>query len=75
MARGSIRTSPETSPSRISFSVTPTTAISGLVNTAEETCAEISGETASPRAWYMAMRPCIAATEASGNTPVQSPAA
>src|SRR5699024_1509986 len=72
---GSVRTSPEIVPSRTSCSLTPTTAISGLVNTAEETCPEISGETASPRAWCMAMRPCMAATEASGYTPVQSPAA
>ena len=46
-----------------------------IVKIAEETCAAISGETASPRAWCIAIRPCIAATEASGYTPVQSPAA
>ena len=37
--------------------------------------ATLSGATASPRACHMAMRPCIAATDASGSTPVQSPAA
>ena len=55
--------------------VMPTVAISGEVNTFEETVIRSSGETASPRAWYIAIRPCIAATEASGSTPVQSPAA
>src|SRR5699024_5818041 len=67
---GSVRTSPEIVPSRTSCSLTPTTAISGLVNTAEETCPEISGETASPRAWCMAMRPCMAAAHRGPRDPV-----
>ncbi|COY09504.1 Uncharacterised protein [Mycobacterium tuberculosis] len=33
------------------------------------------GLTPSPSAWYIAMRPCIAATDARGSKPVQSPAA
>ena len=75
VSRPSISTSARTWPEATSCSLTPTTAISGLVKIAEETCAAISGETASPRAWCIAIRPCIAATEASGYTPVQSPAA
>ena len=55
--------------------VTPTVAISGSVNTLAATVFSRSGATASPSACHMAIRPCIAATEASGSTPVQSPAA
>src|SRR5699024_4528261 len=52
-----------------------TVAISGAVNTFEATLRSLRGCTASPRAWFIAIRPCIAATEANGSTPVQSPAA
>lgn len=50
-------------------------AISGSVKTFEETVLRFSGATASPRKWYIAIRPCMAATEASAKTPVTSPAA
>ena len=40
-----------------------------------ETVPSRSGATASPSACHIAMRPCIAATDASISTPVQSPAA
>ena len=53
----------------------PTVAISGAVKTLEETFFRSSGVTASPRKCHIAIRPCIAATEASISTPVQSPAA
>ncbi len=53
----------------------PTVAISGAVNTLDATVFRSSGATASPSACHIAMRPCIAATEASISTPVQSPAA
>ena len=56
-------------------SVTPTVAISGSVKIVAATWSSRSGWTASPSACHMAMRPCIAATEASISTPVQSPAA
>ncbi len=50
-------------------------AISGAVKTFEETVDRSSGATASPSACDIAIRPCMAATEASISTPVQSPAA
>ncbi|CAM5644631.1 hypothetical protein SGLAM104S_05118 [Streptomyces glaucescens] len=50
-------------------------AISGSVKTFDDTVFRFSGATASPRKWYMAIRPCMAATEARANTPVTSPAA
>ena len=50
-------------------------AISGSVKTFAETVFRFSGATASPRKWYIAIRPCMAATEASAKTPVTSPAA
>ena len=53
----------------------PTVAISGAVKTLLETILRSSGETASPSACHIAIRPCMAATEASISTPVQSPAA
>ena len=58
-----------------SFWVAPTVAISGAVNTLEATVFRFSGATASPRECHIAMRPCMAATDASISTPVQSPAA
>ena len=64
-----------TSPESTCCWVTPTVAISGAVKTFEETVFRSSGDTASPRVCHMAMRPCMAATEASMSTPVQSPAA
>ncbi len=59
----------------MSFSVQPTVAISGSVNTLDDTARRFSGATASPRRCHIAIRPCMAATEASMSTPVQSPAA
>ena len=53
----------------------PTVAISGWVNTLAATVFNRSGCTASPSACHIATRPCMAATEASSSTPVQSPAA
>lgn len=50
-------------------------AISGSVKTFDETVLRFSGATASPRKWYIAIRPCMAATEASAKMPVTSPAA
>ncbi len=64
-----------TSPESTCCWVTPTVAISGAVKTFDDTVFRSSGETASPRVCHIAIRPCIAATEASGSTPVQSPAA
>ena len=55
--------------------VTPTVAISGSVKTFDDTVSRSSGATASPSACHIAIRPCIAATDASIRTPVQSPAA
>ncbi len=55
--------------------VKPTVATSGEVKTFDDTCLISSGSTASPSEWPMAMRPCMAATDASGKTPVTSPAA
>ena len=55
--------------------MTPTVAISGSVKTLAATVCSFSGATASPSACHIAIRPCIAATEASISTPVQSPAA
>ena len=62
-------------PAATSASVNPTVAISGSVNTLLDTVLRSSGVTASPIACHIAMRPCIAATEASISTPVTSPAA
>jgi len=45
------------------------------VNTFAATVRSRSGATASPNACHIAIRPCIAATLASGSSPVQSPAA
>ena len=53
----------------------PTVAISGSVKMFDDTPRSDSGETASPSACAMARRPCMAATDASGSTPVTSPAA
>ena len=50
-------------------------AISGSVKTVAATWLRFSGWTASPSACHIAIRPCMAATEASICTPVQSPAA
>ena len=47
----------------------------GWVNTVEPTVFSRSGATPSPSACHIAMRPCIAATDASISSPVQSPAA
>src|SRR5262249_40215838 len=53
-----------TEPSSILDGGTPTAAISGRVNTAAATVRSRIGSSPSPSAWYIAMRPCIAATEA-----------
>ena len=50
-------------------------AISGSVKMVAATWLRCSGCTASPSACHIAIRPCMAATEASICTPVQSPAA
>ncbi len=75
VASGSMTARAATREESTSFWVIPTVAISGEVKTLALTTSSRSGATASPRACHMAMRPCIAATEASGRTPVQSPAA
>ena len=62
-------------PESISASDTPTLAISGEVKMLDATWCSLSGMTLSPRKCAIAIRPCIAATEASASTPVQSPAA
>ncbi len=72
---GSITVRAGYSPESIEFCETPTAAISGRVKMAEATVLSRIGLTPSPSEWYMAMRPCMAATDASGSTPVQSPAA
>ena len=41
----------------------------------EDTWVSFKGRTPSPPMWATAIRPCMAATEASAKTPVQSPAA
>src|SRR6185312_626481 len=64
VARSSLRMSPWYLPSLTCASLTPTVAISGLVKMLEETSCVFSGRTPSPIRWAMAMRPCIAATEA-----------
>ena len=64
-----------TDPSSMADCGTPTAASSGRVNTAAATVRSRIGVTASPSACHIAIRPCIAATEASGSSPVQSPAA
>ena len=69
------RPRPAISPASTARCDQPTVAISGAVKTLEETLRRSSGVTASPRKCHIAIRPCIAATEASISTPVQSPAA
>ena len=64
-----------TRPLSTSACETPTVASSGSVKTLAATVFSRSGVTASPSACHIAIRPCIAATLASGSTPVQSPAA
>ena len=54
---------------------TPTVAISGSVKMVAATWPSRSGPTDSPSVCHIAIRPCMAATEASISTPVQSPAA
>ena len=72
---GSISVRAGTSPLSIADCGMPTAPISGRVNVAEATVRSRIGDTPSPKAWYIAIRPCIAATEANGSSPVQSPAA
>ena len=80
LARGLVRNgnmtlAAATSPLSISAWEYPTVAISGSVKTLLETARRSNGCTAWPSKCHMAIRPCIAATEASIITPVQSPAA
>ena len=75
VASGSLMTRTSISPASACACVTPTVAISGSVNTLLDTLPRSSGLTASPSACHIAMRPCMAATDASMSTPVTSPAA
>ncbi len=74
-ASGNFTARASTSPASTTRCDTPTAATSGSVNTLAATIDNRSGRTASPSACHIAMRPCIAATDASISTPVQSPAA
>ena len=71
----SLCTRPRVSPSSICFCEKPTVAISGEVKMLDVTFRSLIGVTASPIAWYTAVRPCIDATEASGSESEQSPTA
>ncbi len=64
-----------TSPESIACWLMPTVAISGWVNTFAATVLSLIGATPSPSACHIAIRPCMAATDASISRPVQSPAA
>ena len=75
VASGSRTDCASTVPSSTCRWVTPTEATSGSVKTLAATVPSRSGATASPSACHIAIRPCMAATEASIRTPVQSPAA
>ena len=75
MASGSLTTRAGTSPRSTARCETPTVAISGSVKIVAATWLSRIGCTASPSACHIAIRPCMAATEASISTPVQSPAA
>ena len=70
-----LTTTASASPAATACSETPTVAISGSVKMVAATRLSRSGLTASPSACHIAIRPCMAATEASISTPVQSPAA
>ena len=74
-ASGSLCTTPLMSPAAMSVSCQPTVAISGAVKMFAVMRRWSIGITTSPRAWKIAVRPCIEATEASGTNVVQSPAA
>ena len=75
VASGCFTTRTGTSPRSTAACETPTDAISGSVKIVAATWLSLMGCTASPSACHIAIRPCIAATEASICTPVQSPAA
>jgi hypothetical protein len=75
VASGSLTTRAGISPRSTAACDTPTEAISGSVKIVDATWLSLIGCTASPSACHIAIRPCIAATEASICTPVQSPAA
>ena len=64
-----------TSPASIARWPMPTVAISGWVKTLRGHRLQPHRRTPSPSACHIAIRPCMAATEASISTPVQSPAA
>ena len=75
MASGSLTATASSAPDSTAFAVTPTVAISGSVKIVAATWSSLIGCTASPSVCHMAIRPCMAATDASIITPVQSPAA
>ena len=75
VASGSMIVRAGTSPESIACWLMPTLAISGVVKTFAATVLSLIGLTPSPSACHIAMRPCMAATDASSSTPVQSPAA
>ncbi len=75
MASGSLTAPRPRPPDSTASAVTPTVAISGSVKIVAATWSSLIGWTASPSVCHMAIRPCMAATEASIITPVQSPAA
>ena len=75
VASGCLTTRAATSPLSTVACDTPTDAISGSVKIVDATWLSLIGCTASPSACHIAIRPCIAATDASMSTPVQSPAA
>ncbi len=66
---------PGTSPASTARCETPTVAISGSVKMVAATWPSRIGCTDSPSVCHIAILPCMAATEASMSTPVQSPAA
>lgn len=74
-ANGRVTTCAGRAPASRSACVKPTVAISGAVNTFADTIRRSSGDTESPSACHIEIRPCMAATLASASTGVQSPAA
>ena len=75
VASGSFWVRAATSPASTARCETPTVAISGSVKMVAATWPSRIGCTDSPSVCHIAIRPCMAATEASMSTPVQSPAA
>ena len=75
VASGSFWVRAAISPASTARCETPTVAISGSVKMVAATWPSRIGCTDSPSVCHIAIRPCMAATEASMSTPVQSPAA